>query len=174
MKTLKLTVFTFAAAIMLNACSPSPEDARIYNDELIAIENPLSQKEEAFIEMLSADKSVEELKAAYSDLVKQSQEAVAGIEKIQGFDNSTAFRDAARDYFATIKGIVDNEYKTLVELSSKNPEEITEEDSKKYEDLLTVVQEKTDKVLSKIESEQAAFAAKYKFDIEKDVEQAKQ
>lgn len=166
MKTLKLTLSAFAAVLLLNACSPSAEDARIYNDELIALENPLSQKEEAFIDMLSADKTPEEIKKAYDELVKQSNEAVAGVEKIQAFDNSTSFRDAAKEYFVTIKDIVNNEYKTIVELASKNPEEVTEEDSKKYEELLASVQEKSDKVLTKIQTEQAAFAAKFKFEIE--------
>jgi hypothetical protein len=174
MKTLKLTMLSFAAALTFTACSPTPEEARIYNDELIALENPLSQKEEAFIDMLSADKSVDDLKKAYAELVKQSDEAVAGVEKIQGFDNSTSFRDAAKEYFTTIKSIVNNEYKSILELASKNPEEITEEDSKKYEELLDVVQKKSDKVLTKIQAEQTAFAAKFKFEIENNVEEAKQ
>jgi hypothetical protein len=173
MKTLKLTLIAFAAGLVLSACSPSAEDARIYNDELIALENPLSQKEEAFIGLLSADTKPEDLKKAYDDLVKQSDEAVAGVEKIQGFDNSTAFRDAAKEYFTTIKEIVSNEYKTIVELASKSAEEVTEEDSKKYEELLDAVQQKSDKVLAKIQAEQAAFAAKFKFEIEDNVEEAK-
>ncbi|HEX8516594.1 MAG TPA: hypothetical protein VF868_10370 [Bacteroidia bacterium] len=173
MKAFRLTLLSFTAAVLFTACSPTPEEARIYNDELIALENPLSQTEENFIDMLSSEKSTADLKKAYDELVKQSDEAVSGIEKIGAFDNNTSFRDAAEEYFRTIQAIVKNEYKSLVELASKNPEEITEEDSKKYEELLDGVQSKTDKVLSKIQAEQAAFAAKFKFTIE-DVEAAKQ
>jgi hypothetical protein len=172
MKTLKLTLMGFAAALVLSACSPSPEDARVYNDEIIGLEHPLSEKENAFIDILSSDKSAEDMKKAYDELVKQSDEAVASIEKVQIFDNSTAFRDAAKEYFTTVKTYVNNEYKSILELASKNPEEVTEEDAKKYEELQAAVSEKSEKALAKVQTEQAAFAAKYKFDIEKDVEQA--
>lgn len=174
MKKLKISLVAFSAALMLNACSPSPDEARIYNDNLIGLEHPLTAKENAFLDLLSADKAPADLKKAYDELVKQSDEAVAGAEKIEAFDNSTAYRDAAKEYFSTIKGIVNNEYKSIVELASKDPEQITDEDSKKYEELINSVQSKSEKVLAKIQAEQSAFATKYKFEIEKDsVEQAK-
>lgn len=176
MKTLKLTLMTFAATLVLSACSPSPEEARVYNDSIIGLENPLAEKESAFIDKLSADKAPEDMKKAYDELMMQTDAAVSGIEKIEGFDNSNAFRDAAKEYFATFKGIVTDEYKSILELASKSEEEITDEDSKKYEELLASVQAKSEKALAKIQAEQTAFAAKYKFEIEKDkdVEQAKQ
>jgi|GEM_PF-1633836 len=175
MKTLKLSLMAFSAALLLNSCTPSPEEARIYNDEIIGLENPLAEKETAFIDMLSDDKSPEEMKKAYDDLVKQSDEAMSGIEKVEAFDNSTAFRDAAKEYFATFRSIATNEYKSILDLAAKNPEEITDDDSKKYEDLLASVQDKSEKALAKIQTEQSAFAAKYKFEIEKEpnVEQAR-
>jgi hypothetical protein len=173
MKTLKLTLAAFTASLMLISCSPSPEEARIYNDGIISLENPLAEKENTFIETISADKTPEEAKKAYDELLAQSDMAIAGIDKVEAFDNSTSFRDAAKEYFNTFKGIVTNEYKSILELASKNPEEITDEDSKKYEELLAAVQDKSEKALTKIQAEQTTFAAKYKFEIEKDVEQAK-
>lgn len=176
MKTLQLSLMAFAAAVMLSACSPSPEEARIYNDSIINLENPLAEKENAFIDQLSADKAAEDMKKAYDELVQQTETAVAGIEKIEAFDNNSTFRDAAKEYFGTFKSIVTNEYKSILELASKSPEEITDEDSKKYEELLAAVEAKSEKALAKIQAEQTTFAAKYKFEIEKDkeVEQAKQ
>jgi hypothetical protein len=175
MKTLKLILAACAAAFVLNSCTPGPDEARAYNDTIIGLENPLAEKETAFIDMLSADKASEEMKKAYDDLVKQSDEAMAGIEKVEAFDNSAAFRDAAKEYFATFRQIVHNEYKSILELASKNPDDITDDDSKKYEDLLVSVQDKSEKALAKIQNEQTAFATKYKFEIEKekDVEQAR-
>jgi predicted secreted protein len=173
MKKLKISILAFSAALMLNACSPTAEEARTYNDNLIALEHPLTAKENAFLDQLSSAKSPEELKKSYDELVSQSEASLASAEKMEGFDNSTAYRDAAKEYFSTIKGIVNNEYKTIVELASKNPEEVTDEDSKKYEELITSVEEKSGKVLAKIQTEQSAFAAKYKFEIEPTVEAAK-
>jgi len=166
MKTLK-TVLLLTAVILLNACAPTPEDARIYNDELMALENPLSEKENIFIEMLSSDKSPEEITAAYNELAKQSEVTMAGLEKIKSFDNNSEYFDAAKDYFITIKSLVDNEYKEMAALASKNPEEITDEDSKKYDSYALAVEEKSKKVLEKVQAEQELFAAKYKFEVEK-------
>ena len=175
MKNLKISFIAISAALILNACSPSPEEARTYNDNLIALEHPLTEKENAFLDLLSTSKTPDELKKAYDELVIQSDASLAGAEKMEGFDNNTAYRDAAKEYFSTIKGIVNNEYKSIVELASKNEEEVTEEDSKKYETLIASVQEKSEKVLTKIQNEQSTFAAKYKFEIEKEnVEAAKQ
>ncbi|MDF2436627.1 MAG: hypothetical protein K0Q95_1003 [Bacteroidota bacterium] len=173
MKKLKISILAISAALLLNACSPSAEEARTYNDNLIALEHPLTAKENAFLDQLSSAKSPEELKKSYDELVAQSETSLASAEKMEGFDNSTSYRDAAKEYFSTIKGIVNNEYKTIVELASKNPEEVTDEDSKKYEELISSVQEKSEKVLAKIQTEQTAFAAKYKFEIEPTVEEAK-
>jgi hypothetical protein len=167
MKTLKTSLFAFAAALIFNSCTPSAEEARVYNDELISLENPLSEKENSFIEQLSGDKTPDKIKSAYDDLLKQSNETMTDIEKIKGFDNSTTYLDAAKEYFTAIKGLVDNEYKVMAELASKNPEEITDEDSKKYDDLAAAVEEKSKKVLEKVQSEQEAFASKYKFSVEK-------
>jgi hypothetical protein len=170
MKTLKTTLFAFAATIMLGACTPSPEEARIYNDELMALENPLSEKENTFIEQLSAENSADKIKTAYDALQKQSESTMDAIGKIEAFDNSTSYRDAAKDYFTTIKGLVDNEYKTMAALASKTSEEVTDEDSKKYDELAAAVEEKSKKVLEKVQAEQQTFAGKYKFEIEKSKE----
>jgi len=170
MKTLKTTLFAFAATIMFSACTPSPEEARIYNDQLMALENPLSEKENAFIEQLSAEKSADKIKITYDELVKQSEATMTEIEKIGSFDNSSAYLDAAKEYFSTIKGLVDNEYKAMASLASKAAEEITDEDSKKYDELAASVEEKSKKVLEKIQAEQKTFAGKYKFEIEKSKE----
>lgn len=167
MKTLKTTLFALAATVILSACSPTPEEARIYNDELIALENVLSEKENVFIDQLTGDKTPEQIKAAYDDLVKQTEITMTGVEKIKGFDNTTSYLDAAKEYFTTIKSLVDNEYKEMAALASKNAEEITEEDSKKYDELALAVEEKSKKILEKVQTEQTSFAGKYKFEVEK-------
>jgi hypothetical protein len=167
MKTLKLILVVFLGIIILNGCTPSPDEARTYNDQLMLLENPLSQKENAFIEQLSSDKSADKIKVAYDELVKQSEETISNVEKIEAFDNNTEYLDAAKEYFKTIKSLVDNEYKTMAALAAKNPEEITDEDSKKYDELALSVEEKSKKVLGKVQNEQHVFAEKYKFEIEK-------
>lgn len=167
MKTLKITFFSFSTALILSACSPSPDEARIYNDQLMALENPLSEKEFFFIEQLTDEKSAENIKAAYDELAKQIDVTITDIGKIEAFDNSSAYLDATKEYFTTIKSLVDNEYKAMAALALKPVEEITDEDSKKYDELALSVEEKSKKVLEKVLSEQQIFAGKYKFGIEK-------
>lgn len=168
MKKLNTLLVAAATTLLLVACkhTPTAEEARKYNDDLIGIEHPLSEKENTFIDQLSGGKTAEEIKTAYEALVKQSKEAVDAANKMEGFDNSTAYLDAAKEYFKTINSITENEYKEMAALASKTQEEITEADSKKYEELVTAVQEKSDKLLEKIQSEQKVFADKYKFEIE--------
>jgi hypothetical protein len=167
MKTLKLILLVFLGIITLNGCTPSSDEARTYNDQLMLLENPLSEKENAFIEQLSSDKSADKIKVAYDELMKQSEETISNVEKIEAFDNNSEYLNAAKEYFKTIKSLVDNEYKAMAALAAKNPEEITDEDSKKYDELALSVEEKSKKVLEKVQNEQHVFASKYKFEIEK-------
>lgn len=164
LKLLTLGLITFA----LTACAPTKEEALKYNDDLIAIEKLLSAKENSFIEAISEGKDATVINAAYEDLVKQSNEAIASAEKVTPFDNSTTYLDAAKEYFAMIKGITNNEYKQLANIAVKKQEEITAEDEAKIKELIDIIQDKSDAILNKIQSEQLIFATKYKFKVESD------
>lgn len=173
MKNLKLFTLVAAASALLFACKPTAEEARKYNDDLIAIEKTLSEKENAFIATFADDKTVEEKNAAYSDLVKQANESVSSAEKMPVFDNNSSYLDAAKEYFATIKGLTNNEYKQLLDLASKKQEEVTEDDEVKYNSLIKTIQEKSDVILNKIQSEQLIFATKYNFKVEETTTETK-
>ena len=165
MKKLKLIAAVFIAATALYSCKPTPEEARKYNDDLIAIEKSLSAKETALVEAIADKKSAEEIKKAHDELIKEADKAVADVEKTEVFDSSVAFLDAAKEYFKTVKELANNEYKGMVELLSKKSEEITEADHTKYEELVKSLGEKSDKVLEKIQTEQMIFATKYGFKV---------
>lgn len=168
MKTLKLFALATIVSILSFACKPTPEEAQKHNDDLIAIEHALSEKESDFLTTITDGKTVEEKKAAYTALINQADEAVVSVGKIAPFDNDETFLKAFKDYIITLKGLINNEYKQILDMLSKNEEEVTEEDEAKYQALIDVVLEKTDAAVNKIQSEQLIFATKYGFKVDKE------
>lgn len=166
MKKLKTLSLSLLVGVLLVSCKPSVDDARKYNDDLIAIEKKLTAKETAYLDIAFTDSSKAQKTAVYEAVVKEANDALAAADKMEAFDGSTEYKDAGEAYFAAIKGLCDVEYKQALDLISIEGRELTEEENAKLDQVATAIDTKSAEALKKIQDAQTVFASKYKVTIE--------
>jgi len=166
MKKLKTLSFALLVGVLLVSCKPSVEDARKYNDDLIAIEKNLSATETEYLNIAFSDSTKAQKTAVYEKVVKEANDALATVDKMEAFDGSSDYKDAGKAYFTAIKGLCDNEYKEALALITIEGRDLTEEENAKLDAVATAIDTKTADALKKIQDAQMIFAAKYKVEIE--------
>ncbi len=167
MRKIKILTLALIFGVILVSCkSVTPEDARKYNDDLIAVESELANKETAFSNIVVTDSSKSQKKAAYDALVAQANEALAATNKMEAFDGNTEYLDAGKAYFTAIKGICDVEYKQAFDLITIEGRDLTDEESAQLDKVVTAMVDKSNAALKNMQEAQKVFANKYKFEIE--------
>lgn len=150
--------------LTLTSCGPSQKDALKYNDEIVAVQKALTPIHEAFIDQLDGH-NPDSLKLTHSNFAASAKSSLETCEKMQPFGDKRDYLDAAISYFKVVKGLAENEGKSMVEIMSKDSTQVTEEDVNKINELATKFDGDYEKILGTVQSAQEAFAKEWKFDL---------
>ena len=150
--------------LTLTSCGPSQKDALKYNDEIVAVQKALTPIHEAFIDQLDGH-NTDSLKLTHANFASSAKSSLETCEKIQPFNEKRDYLDAAISYFKVVKGLADNEGKTMVEIMSKDSTQVTEADVNKINELASKFDGDYEKILGTVQSAQQAFAKEWKFDL---------
>lgn len=150
--------------LTLTSCGPSQKDALKYNDEIVAIQKALTPVHEAFIDQLDGH-NPDSLKLTHSNFTAGAKSSLESCEKMQPFNEKRDYLDAAISYFKIVKGLADNEGKSMVEIMTKDSTQITEADVNKINELATKFDSDYEKILGTVQQAQEAFAKEWKFDL---------
>ena len=154
----------FVLGIALTSCGPSQKDALKYNDDVVAIQKALTPIHEAFIDQLDGH-NVDSLKYTHSKFSESAGLSLAACEKIGPFADKSEYLDAAVAYFKIVKGLADNEGKSMVEIMTKDSTQVTEADISKVNEFAAKFDTEYEKVLGSVQKAQEAFAKEWKFDL---------
>ncbi|MBP7809944.1 MAG: hypothetical protein KA163_11670 [Bacteroidia bacterium] len=150
--------------LTLTSCGPSQKDALKYNDDVVAIQKALTPIHEAFIDQLDGHNS-DSLKLTHSNFAASAKSSLEACEKIQPFAEKRDYLDAAISYFKVVKGLADNEGKSMVEIMTKDSTQVTEDDINKVNEYAAKFDSDYEKVLGTVQKAQEAFAKEWKFDL---------
>jgi predicted secreted protein len=157
------SVFALFIAFTFQSCGPTPEDAIKYNDAIIDQVNLVINSDKLSDAL---GKEAADMKAFNEGFIKQINDAIDAVKKNGGFDGKTDFMDMAVKYLTIYKGVAENEYKGIIEINSKNPEDITDEDDAKNSKLSEDADKKLQAASDEFDTFQKDFAKRYKFEIE--------
>lgn len=149
---------------VLTSCGPTSKDALKYNDEIVAIQKNLTPVHEAFIDQLDGH-NVDSLKYTHAKFTEGANYSLSLCEKMQPFAEKRAYLDAAISYFKVVKGLAENEGKSLVEIMSKDSTQVTGDDVAKVNTLAEKFDSEFERVLTTLQFAQEAFAKEWKFDL---------
>ncbi len=150
--------------LTLTSCGPTQKDALKYNDEVVAIQKALTPVHEAFIDQLDGH-NIDSLKWAHSNFSANAKSSLEAAEKMGPFADKREYLDAAIAYFKVVKGLADNEGKSMVEIMSKDSTQMTEADVDKINQLAEKFDTEYEKTLGDVQRAQEAFAKEWKFDL---------
>ncbi len=150
--------------LTLTSCGPSQKDALKYNDEIVAVQKALTPVHEAFIDQLDGH-NPDSLKLTHANFSASANSSLESCEKMQPFNEKRDYLDAAISYFKVVKGLADNEGKTMVEIMTKDSTQVTEADVDKINELAAKFDGDYEKILGTVQSAQEAFAKEWKFDL---------
>lgn len=149
---------------MLVSCGPTTDDAVKYNDELVAQQTKVFEKESALIEAISKN-IPDKLDLLCADLSKQIDESTEAVKKMESFDGKTEMKDAAMKVFIAYKEVTDKEYKEMIKFA-KTPDSLyTPEDDNKLIEVSKKIDDKLNKAVDEFVQLQKEFAEKYKFEL---------
>lgn len=161
----KIILSVSVLATLLVGCKPSTDEAIAYNDKIMGIVNKLTDTHNAFLNQIDGH-NIDSLKITQDVFSKTAKVSVEEASKIEGFNDSKEFSDAAVTYFKTMSAMVDNEAKQLVDVMSKDSTQITEQDVVKVQELATKFDAIYEKSFNELEKKQEAFAKEWKFKLE--------
>lgn len=150
--------------LTLTSCGPSQKDALKYNDEIVAIQKNLTPIHEAFIDQLDGH-NPDSLKLTHSNFSASANSSLGSVEKMQPFNEKRDYLDAAISYFKVVKGLADNEGKSMVEIMTKDSTQVTDDDVNKINELAAKFDGDYEKILGTVQTAQEAFAKEWKFDL---------
>ncbi|MCB9230488.1 MAG: hypothetical protein H6581_02420 [Bacteroidia bacterium] len=167
-----LLVFTLMA-VFISACGgtsaasdPFYSDAIVYNDSIVTLQTRIGQ---AILDLSASFEGAEPavMNREYDKLAGVIKEVREDAKSIQGFDGNSDLINAARDLFAFYDDICKNEYREIIDLLSKEPDTITEDDLTRMDELANGISGREIELDNAFEIAQNAFAAKYNFDLTK-------
>lgn len=166
MKNTILGTLLLLVATVFVACGPTPEQGIEYNDAIIEEQVIVLDKLDAAYEALANYEDQAGMDRALTAAQQQSDLSLENIKKMDGFDGTTEFRDAAIALFEVYKSITINELPQIVAIYKLPEEQYTQEKKDEADKLLDESTLKTDEGLAKFQAAQEAFGAKYKFTFE--------
>jgi hypothetical protein len=149
------------ALLFLLGCGPGPEEAVKYNDSIVVFQNRVISMEDRFMESL--DGGPEEMRQGLDSLMHQVMRSLEGTKKLGGFHGDESLYQAAVKLLENYKSIVDNEYRTVVELLCKPDEDTEEDDQEKYDDAINEANRKLIEATEAFDRAQDAFSKKHNF-----------
>jgi hypothetical protein len=154
-----------ASTLFLASCGPSKQDAITYSDRIVAIGKEMDATSVMFIGQIDGH-NVDSLKLAYGKFDSQAASSLEECKNMPLFNKKTDFKDAAVEYFNSIRKLVDNEGKGMVDIMSKDTSQITEQDVTNVKAFATAYDTQYKTALQKVQDAQAAFAKEWKFEID--------
>jgi len=140
-----------------------PSDAVKYNDSLIAIQDKVGERDDVF--QNSHDSTPEYIQACYNDLLGQVNTSLTQTEKMGPLGDYDDFRKACLEFLGTYKGVIETEYKGIMDIVIKPDSLITVEEDSVNMELYDRAIDKMDAAISKMVSVQEEFARKFNFQI---------
>jgi len=158
------------SAAAITSCGVTPEQAAEYNDKIIHEQKAVDEKEIALKDAIYDWTNVDGMKKAYAAYMAQVTTSIDVVKKLEKFDGSTSFADAAAKLFDSYKSYGDKEYKDWIDLYSLPEGSFTATEEDKVKELKETVNSGLDLEFEKFKLAQDAFAAKYKLELtQKDI-----
>ncbi len=155
-----LNLFVITSFLFLYSCSPSSKQASKYNNALILQQRHVIEKMDDFIGSLSTYNK-QEMNKAYQDLQTTIDKAIDTVKQMKGFDGSTEYRDTTLALLQVYKNVTENEFRTVVNLLSKNESEYTNNDAKVVSQTMLQARNKISQANENFKKYQQEFAKKY-------------
>lgn len=152
--------------LIFSACDKKSktDEAISYNDTLVNSFDPITQKMVEF-EMALYDSKSTDIDRMYDDLSTSIDRTVKFISEKPAFDGNESFKNAALDIVKFYDSVIDNEYKQMLEMIKSDT--LSAEDEQRLGAAIDSTYSKEAQYYNAFEKEQAAFAAKYKFNVNK-------
>jgi len=153
-----------ASTLFLASCGPSKKDAIAYSDRIVSIGKEMDATSSMFLGQIDGH-NVDSLKLAYGKFDAQTASSLEECKNMPPFASKTEFKDAAVEYFTSVKKLADNEAKGMVDIMTKDTSQITEQDVSNVKTFAATYDTEYTKALQKAQDAQTVFSKEWKFEI---------
>lgn len=147
------------------ACGPTTDDAIKHNDSIVADQKEMLELESNFVDAIVNGDDEGDIKSSFKEYKDFLSETKKKYDEMEAFDDKDTFRKAMIDLLDVFSKVADKEYEEMVEIYTKDAEELTEEDFERWEELTTIVDEKEAKANDAFLDAQKEFAKEYNFEL---------
>ena len=165
MKTNYLTFVLMSIFFMLSCNShPSQDEVNKYIDVVAEQENSILQKINDLIDGYDSYNdysSTDQMQKAYNAVYAQLDSAEQVINKQGDFYGDEMLKKSAQEFIQSIRQLMDNEHKRIIELYSLPDDRFTEKEQEEMEKLRDTAGQKADEIRQKAEKTLNEFTEKY-------------
>ncbi len=158
--------------LLLSVQSCKHETAKMYNNKIInqqvkivrGIENLKKAIDD--YNVIPPIEAIKNMSIVYDSTIFQIDTSIALIDAMKPFKNDNSLQQAAKKLFSDYKGIIEQNYKQIIELYKLPDQMFTKSDQKKLDSLLKDANVKLQSSYNKFYAAQKAFADKYKLSLD--------
>lgn len=166
MKKIFLTLGVAVVFLMtMTSCGPTTEDAIAKNDEIVADQKAMLELEDDLISAITEDGDIDVIEDAYDEYVDFLEKTLKEYEDMEAFDDNDTFRKAMIALLTEFTDVAKNEYRDLIDIWSKDAEDLTEQDFDDWDNLIEDIDDKEGDANDAFLDAQKDFAAEYNFEL---------
>ena len=156
------------AVFTMTACGPTTEDAIAHNDVIVGDQKEMLELEDDLITAISDDGDLGAIEDAYDDYVDFFEKTIKKYDDMDAFDEPDTFRKAMMDLLKTFEDVAKGEYRDLIDIFSKDAEDLTEQDFEDWDTLIEDIDDKEGEANDDFLDAQKKFAGEYEFELVSD------
>lgn len=131
-----------------------------YNDSIVFLQSEFTKSLIVFSDNLQKNSNTDEVQEYFDNMNIVLKDCIGKMDIIRDFRGDYSFRNATMEYFTSFKKLIDGDFTVFLEIV-KNKAGFTEEETKKYNELVYSLPARIDEYETKFIEAQKAFANKY-------------
>lgn len=169
MKKVFSLITVISVLFLLQSCKQ--ESAEEYNNKIInqqvSIVKQIDNLKKSIDDynILPAAEALKNMDKAYDSTVFQIDSGLAFMETVKPFKKDNSLQEASKTLFNAYKGIVEQDFKQIIELYKLPDSMFTTVEQKKLDSLINLSNQKLQEVYDNFMKSQKSFAKKYKLNL---------
>ena len=164
-KLLSVAALSLVMFLAFQSCSNKSSLTPVqYNDSIVGIQGKIIK---AILDLSATfeGRNASEMDAKYNTLKTVIDEAITNVSKMEGYDDNTELRDAAKELFEFYKSVVGKEYAEMITILKKNDADVTEADIKRIDEISADISKREKALDEKFAAAQEKFAKEHNIQI---------
>jgi len=153
----KILILAALLFIINYSCNAPTRSAFEYNNMIVDQEIPATESIYKFKGAIE-NQNYQELEVLKENAIEQIKKSIENVQSLHDYKGSVDYKNAALSLFETYKGIIENEFTSIIEILKQNRNNIYKNTYQKILDIETQAEIKIESKMKELKKKQMEFA----------------